>query len=219
MLKACIFDLDGVLVDTAKYHFVAWQRLANQLGVEFTETDNEQLKGLSRDASISYILKKGNIVLAEQDKQHYMAMKNEWYLALVNTMDESEALPNAKELLINLKANNIAIALGSASKNARLILEQTALLPFFDSIVDGTRTTKSKPDPEVFLTAANDLSIHPKEAIVFEDAISGIQAANAGGFLSLGIGEPTVLTEAVWVYPNLTSLNFEQLINLYNSKF
>ena len=159
MLKACIFDLDGVLVDTAKYHFIAWQRLANQLNIEFTELDNEQLKGLSRDASITYILNKGNILLSEQDKQDYMAQKNDWYLALVNTMNESESLANAKELLINLKQHNVLIALGSASKNAQLILEKTGLLPYFDSIVDGTRTSKSKPDPEVFLTAAKDLNI------------------------------------------------------------
>jgi beta-phosphoglucomutase len=218
MLKACIFDLDGVLVDTAKYHFIAWQRLANHLNVEFTESDNEQLKGLSRDASITYILNKGNILLSEQDKQNYMAQKNDWYLALVNTMNESESLANAKELLINLKQHNVLIALGSASKNARLILEKTGLLSYFDSIVDGTRTSKSKPDPEVFLTAASDLKINPNEAIVFEDAISGIQAANDGGFLSLGIGEAQVLTQAVWVYQDLTSLNFQVLASLYNSK-
>ena len=218
MLKACIFDLDGVLVDTAKYHFIAWQRLANQLNIEFTESDNEQLKGLSRDASITYILNKGNILLSEEDKQNYMAQKNEWYLALVNTMDASESLPNAKELLIALKQHNVLIALGSASKNAQLILEKTGLLPYFDSIVDGTRTSKSKPDPEVFLTAAKDLNINPNEAIVFEDAISGIQAANDGGFFSLGIGEAQVLTQAVWVYQDLTSLNFQVLASLYNSK-
>ena len=218
MLKACIFDLDGVLVDTAKYHFIAWQRLANHLNIEFTESDNEQLKGLSRDASITYIFNKGNILLSEQDKQDYMAQKNEWYLALVNTMDESESLPNAKELLIALKQHNVLVALGSASKNAQLILEKTGLLPYFDSIVDGTRTSKSKPDPEVFLTAAKDLNIKPNEEIFFEDAISGIQAANDGGFLSLGIGSAQILTQAVWVYEDLTTLNFQTLASLYNSK-
>lgn len=156
--------------------------------------------------------------MSEQDKQDYMAQKNDWYLALVNTMNESESLPNAKELLITLKQHNVMIALGSASKNARLILEKTGLLVYFDSIVDGTRTSKSKPDPEVFLTAAKDLKINPNEAIVFEDAISGIQAANDGGFLSLGIGLPQVLTQAVWVYQDLTSLNFQTIESLYNSK-
>src|SRR5574343_1633177 len=130
-MKACIFDLDGVLVDTAKYHFIAWQRLANNLQVDFTEHDNEQLKGLSRDASLDYILKKGKITASSSEKEVWKEQKNNWYLELVNTMQEDEVLPNCKELLGDLKSNGVKIGLGSASKNAALILSRVKIKHFF----------------------------------------------------------------------------------------
>ena len=149
-MKACIFDLDGVLVDTAKYHFIAWSNLAQKLGLDFLEHDNEQLKGLSRDASLDYILLKGNINSTQEQREQWKEEKNNEYLALVMQMKEDEALPNAKELLQELKNHNIKIALGSASKNAELILDRVNIKHYFDAIIDGTKTSRSKPDPEVF---------------------------------------------------------------------
>ncbi len=213
-MKACIFDLDGVLVDTAKYHFIAWQRLANNLQVEFTEHDNEQLKGLSRDASLEYILKKGKISASSSEKEVWKEQKNNWYLELVNTMQADEVLPNCKELLNDLKSKGLKIGLGSASKNAALILTRVNIKDYFDVIIDGTVTSKSKPDPEVFLLGAKALGLQPSECIVFEDAINGVKAAKAGGFKTIGIGEKDVLTEADLVFPDLRSLNYEVLKSL-----
>lgn len=217
-MKACIFDLDGVLVDTAKYHFIAWKRLANDLGVDFTEHDNEQLKGLSRDASLDYILLKGKINATASEREVWKELKNNWYLELVNTMPEDEVLPNCKQLLAELKNNNVKIGLGSASKNAKLILDRVNIYKYFDVIIDGTKTSKSKPDPEVFLLGAQGLECLPSECIVFEDAISGVKAAKTGGFFAIGIGEPDVLVEADLVYPNLSELNYNTLLKIFTEK-
>ncbi len=214
LVKACIFDLDGVLVDTAKYHFIAWRRLANELGVDFNEHDNEQLKGLSRDASLDVILKKGNVSGTQQERQEWMDKKNTWYLELVHQMKEDETLPNAKELLNQLKSAGIGIALGSASKNAPLILERVGIAHLFDSIIDGTKTSKSKPDPEVFLLGASEMGFEPSDCIVFEDALSGVQAAKSGGFFAVGIGSPEVLTQADVVFPDLSEITVENLMSL-----
>jgi len=217
-MKACIFDLDGVLVDTAKYHFIAWKRLANELGVEFTEHDNEQLKGLSRDSSLDYILNKASISATLSEREVWKERKNNWYLELVNQMPEDEVLPNCKELLSELKHHQVKIALGSASKNAKLILDRVNITKYFDAIIDGTKTSKSKPDPEVFLLGAKELNCKPEECIVFEDAISGLRAAKSGGFYAIGIGEPEVLSEADIVFPNLLTLNYEQLLKIFRGE-
>ncbi len=215
-MKGVIFDLDGVLVDTAKYHFIAWRKLAEKLGVSFNELDNEQLKGLSRLSSIQFILEKGKLELPEKEVLELMDLKNNWYLELVNHMQIDEVLPNSRALLEDLKNNKIKIALGSASKNAQLILKKTRLLDYFDSVVDGTRTQHSKPNPEVFLKAADDLQLQPADCIVFEDAISGIEAANSGGFFSIGIGELSVLNQAKIVYPSLVGLSYHSLLQLFS---
>lgn len=214
-MKACIFDLDGVLVDTAKYHFIAWQRLASKLGVDFREHDNEQLKGLSRDASLAYILNKGKITASVSEREVWKEQKNNWYLELVNSMPEDEVLPNCKELLNDLKRNDIKIGLGSASKNAKLILDRVNITHYFDTIIDGTVTSKSKPDPEVFLLGAKALMLEPNECIVFEDALSGVKAAKLGGFTTIGIGDKAVLTEADVVVPSLVGLNYEELKKIF----
>jgi beta-phosphoglucomutase len=214
-MKACIFDLDGVLVDTAKYHFVAWRRLAGTLGVNFTEHDNEQLKGLSRDASLDYILKKGKIAATTSEREVWKEQKNDWYLELVQSMPEEEVLPNCKELLQDLKLNNVKIALGSASKNAKLILDRVKISHYFDAIIDGTVTSKSKPDPEVFLLGAKALLCDVSECIVFEDALNGIKAAKTGGFFTIGIGEQEMLKEADIVFQDLTTLNYSELNKIF----
>lgn len=214
-MKACIFDLDGVLVDTAKYHFIAWKRLAGDLGVDFTEHDNEQLKGLSRDASLDYILSKGNITASVSEREIWKELKNNWYLELVSTMPQDEVLPNCKELLQDLKNNQIKIALGSASKNAKLILDRVNITHYFDAIIDGTVTSKSKPDPEVFLLGAKAMNCSISDCMVFEDALNGVKAAKTGGFFTVGIGEQEVLAEANIVLPDLTKLNYKELHKIF----
>lgn len=213
-LKACLFDLDGVLVDTARYHFVAWKRLSESLGVPFTEHDNEQLKGVSRVDSLAYIIRKGNLHLDDTTKQQLMDTKNNWYLELVNTMHPDELLPNVRNFLAELKSAGILIGLGSSSKNAQMILDKTGITPFFDTVVDGRHTTYSKPHPEVFLTGAHNLGVLPSQTIVFEDASSGIEAALAGGFFAIGLGEPEVLGKAHAVIPSLETFSLKQLVSL-----
>ena len=197
--KAFIFDLDGVIVDTAKYHFLAWRNLANELGFEFTEEHNELLKGVSRIRSLEILLSLGNVQLSEEKKQHYLVKKNTEYLGYVNQMNSDEILPGISELLDYLDVNKIKYALGSASKNAPLILEKVGLLNRFTAIVDGNDVSKAKPDPEVFLIGAQKLQMQPENCIVVEDAIAGVEAANAANMVSIGIGDAKLLNKATYV--------------------
>lgn len=213
-IKACLFDLDGVLVDTAKYHYLAWKRLAESINVLFTEHDNEQLKGVSRVQSLEYILQKQNIILTAFQKEELMNTKNNWYLDLVATMSPKELLPNVQEFLAELKANKILIGLGSSSKNAQMILDKTGITKFFDTVVDGRHTTHSKPHPEVFLMGAKQLQVLPSQTVVFEDAVSGIAAAIAGGFYAIGLGDKQILNQANMVIPSLEKFNYTQLQSL-----
>lgn len=214
--KGFIFDLDGVIVDTAKYHFLAWKKLANDLGIDFTEEENEQLKGVSRVKSLEKILAWGNKTLSEKDFKAQMAKKNEDYLDHIAKMDESEILPDVPKILNYLSENNQPISLGSASKNARTILERVNLKEKFDAIVDGNDVTKAKPDPEVFLIAAKLLDIEPEDCIVFEDSVAGVEAANVANMTSIGIGSENVLGHAKYVFKDFTEISedfIEQLIN------
>ena len=194
--KAFIFDLDGVIVDTAKFHFLAWKKLADSLNINFTHEINEQLKGVSRVRSLEIILSQGNVHASQEDKNNWLVQKNEDYLAFVHQMDKSEILPRVEEVLQFLKTNNQYVVLGSASKNARPILEKVNILHYFDALVDGNDVTNAKPDPEVFLQGANQVQVAYKDAIVFEDSVAGIQAANVAGMTSVGIGEKEVLHES-----------------------
>ena len=214
--KAFIFDLDGVIVDTAKYHFLAWQKLASQLGIEFTPEHNEQLKGVSRVRSLDIILGIGNYEASQEDKNKWLIQKNEDYLSYLVDMDESEILPGVIPVLQFLKQNNQAIALGSASKNARPILEKTGIIDYFDAIVDGNDVSNAKPDPEVFLNAAKALSIANEDSIVFEDSVAGVQAANIAKMTSIGIGEETVLHEAQYIFKDFTFIDVSFLEALIN---
>jgi beta-phosphoglucomutase len=207
--KIFIFDLDGVIVDTAKYHFIAWQKIASQLGIEFTLEHNEKLKGVSRVRSLELILELGKIEAAQEDKNKWLIQKNENYLSYLVDMDESELLPGILPILKYLKANNQKIALGSASKNARPILEKTGILHYFDAIVDGNDVSNAKPDPEVFIQAAKLLGIKNENAIVFEDSVAGIQAANSAKMTSVGIGNKEILHEADFVFEDFTSITIE----------
>ena len=214
--KAFIFDLDGVIVDTAKYHYLAWQKIANQLGIEFTPEHNEELKGVSRVRSLEIILQLGKIEASQEDKDKWLTQKNEDYLSYLVDMDNSELLPGVLPVLRYLKERKQLIALGSASKNARPILEKTGIIHYFDAIVDGNDVSNAKPDPEVFLRAAELLNTAPENAIVFEDSVAGIQAANIANMTSVGIGEAKILHEADYIFPDFTHIetNFiETLVN------
>tara|TARA_R110002073_G_scaffold14554_3_gene59389 strand:- start:19266 stop:19940 length:675 start_codon:yes stop_codon:yes gene_type:complete len=207
--KGYIFDLDGVIVDTAKYHFYAWQKLAKTVGVDFTEKQNEQLKGISRIRSLEKILEWGGITLSEEKFIELMTKKNNDYLNYVNKMNESEILPDVTKILEHLESKNQPIALGSASKNARAILQKVNLYDYFDAIVDGTNVTKAKPDPEVFLNAAKFLNVAPAHCIVFEDSVAGVQAANIAGMISIGIGDKNVLSEADFIFKDFTEISLD----------
>lgn len=213
-IKACLFDLDGVLVDTAKYHFIAWRRLAEELGFTFTEEDNERLKGVSRMASLDILLEIGGIRLEEEAKLALAARKNEWYVEYISRMNDSEILPGALSFLRELRESGIRVALGSASKNAMIILNNTGLTPYFDAIIDGTKTSSAKPDPEVFLLGAQEVDAAPDECVVFEDAEAGIEAARRAGMRSVGIGSPVQLGQANLVVSSLEGFTVHRLKEL-----
>lgn len=214
--KAFIFDLDGVIVDTAKFHFLAWKKLADSLNINFTHEINEQLKGVSRVRSLEIILSQGNVQASQEDKNNWLVQKNEDYLAFVHQMDKSEILPRVEEVLQFLKTNNQYIVFGSASKNARPILEKVNILHYFDALVDGNDVTNAKPDPEVFLQGANQVQVAYKDAIVFEDSVAGIQAANVAGMTSVGIGEKEVLHESDFCFRDFTEMSNDFIMQLIN---
>ena len=214
--KCFIFDLDGVIVDTAKYHYLAWQKLAQQLGIDFTPEHNEKLKGVSRVRSLEIILALGNITALQEDKEIWLKQKNDEYLSYLVTMDESEVLPGVLPVLEFLKENNQKIVLGSASKNAKPILEKAKVINFFDAVVDGNDVSNAKPDPEVFLQGAKKVQFPPEKCIVFEDAVAGIQAANSAGMTSVGIGEENILHEANFVFSDFTFIDLNFIQNLIN---
>ena len=212
--KGFIFDLDGVIVDTAKYHFLAWKKLATSIGVDFTEEQNEQLKGVSRVKSLEKILTWGNKSISEEEFMELMGLKNDDYLSYINKMDETEILSDVPKILDFLIASKQPIALGSASKNARTILEKVNLRTKFNAIVDGNNVKKAKPNPEVFVKAAELLQINPKDCVVFEDSLAGIQAANVAGMISIGIGNKEVLQKADYVFNDFTEIDIDFMKSL-----
>lgn len=189
MIKGIIFDLDGVLVSTDEMHYQAWKRLADELGItKFCREDNERQRGVSRMASLEVVLEKSENVYSEDEKIALAETKNDYYLELLENMDDSAVLEGVKKSLEELKIRGLLLAVGSASKNAPAILEKTGLIPYLDKISCGLDTTKSKPDPEVFLVAANKLGLAPEECLVVEDSKAGIEAAAAGNMKSLAVG-------------------------------
>lgn len=212
-IQGFIFDLDGVLVDTAKYHYLAWKKLANILGIEFTKQHNEQLKGVSRMTSLNILLEIGNIKLTDEEKKQYANQKNNWYREFILKMNPSEILPGVIDFLKKTKEKNIKIALGSASKNAQTILKQLHITQYFDSIIDGTNVIKAKPNPEVFLKGAEALKIKPNECIVFEDAVAGIKAAKNANMYAIGVGNPEILKEADRVINGFINLTPDQVLS------
>jgi beta-phosphoglucomutase len=215
-LKACLFDLDGVIVDTAKYHYLAWKRLADELGFDFTEHHNERLKGVSRVRSLEILLEIGGISRSEEEKAIMATRKNEWYVEYIKAMDASEILPGVTEFLATLKANGIKIALGSASKNAGMILTNIGMMDTFDAIIDGNKTSEAKPDPEVFLLGAEALGVAAEECVVFEDAEAGVEAAIRAHMHVIGIGSSEQLAAADFTIKQFTELTLKQVQDLFN---
>lgn len=214
--KAIIFDLDGVIVDTAKFHFLAWKNLAEELGIHFNKKQNEQLKGVSRVESLKKILSWGKKSISKEKFEKMLHQKNEEYLSFVYKMDKSEILPGVLTRLDYLKSEGYPIALGSASKNAKTILERVNLLSYFDVIIDGNEVSKAKPNPEVFLKAAHLLGVKASDAVVFEDAIAGIEAANAAEMISVGIGNKDILKAADFIFDDFTQITnqkFEEIMH------
>ncbi|CAI8165631.1 MAG: Beta-phosphoglucomutase [Cryomorphaceae bacterium] len=193
MIKGFLFDLDGVIVDTAVFHFQAWRRLAQKLGGDFTEEQNEQLKGVSRVDSLKKIIEWTGATVSDEEFQTLMVEKNKWYLELVQGLGPQDALPGALDFLQTAYDQGVKIALGSASKNAPMILEKLGITPLFTAIIDGNNVVNGKPHPEVFLKGAEALGLEPSECVVFEDSIAGVQAAKTGGMSSVGIGDAETL--------------------------
>lgn len=210
---AFLFDLDGVIVDTAIYHYKAWKRLANELGFDIDEEFNEKLKGISRIDSLMLILQHGNLKLSETEIQAFATKKNEWYLEYISQMTSEDILPGVRAFFDDFKKYGIKCALGSASKNAPIILEKIGLLAYFDAIVDGNSVSKSKPDPEVFLLGAKLLGVENQQCVVFEDAIAGVAAAKSANMKAVGIGDVSVLTNADIVFPTFEGVTTAALLD------
>jgi len=211
MIEACIFDLDGVVVDTAKYHFIAWRALARELGFDFTLADNERLKGVSRMQSLDILLEIGGKQFTQSEKIAMAEKKNTLYVSYIEKMSPEETLPGVEKFLQELRKRGIKTALGSASKNAPLILERIGLAGWFDVIVDGNSISEAKPNPEVFLKGAEKLGVMPEHCVVFEDAIAGVEAARNANMYCVGIGEPQNLGLADLVIPGFNEFTVEKL--------
>jgi beta-phosphoglucomutase len=211
MIKACIFDLDGVIVDTAHYHFVAWQRLAKELGITFTEKENERLKGVSRMRSLEIILEIGGIELSEEEKEKLALRKNGWFVEYINAIKPEEVFSGVPELLQSIRSKGIKVGLASSSKNADTVLRLLGIGNMFDAIVDGTMIVNTKPDPEIFLLAARKLGVVPSDCVVFEDAEAGVEAAIAAGMKCVGVGLPGQLSTANEVVRNTADFQLADL--------
>ena len=191
MIEAVIFDLDGVIVTTDNFHYLAWKKIADKENIYFDEKINNRLRGVSRKESLEIILEKANKEYTKIEKNILIEEKNKYYVNLLSSLTSKDILSNIEILLKKLNANNIKVAIGSSSKNTKLILKQIGLLDSFDAISDGNDINKSKPDPEVFLVAAKKLNIKPDNCMVIEDAVAGIKAAKNAGMFAIGIGDAT----------------------------
>src|SRR5258708_24257841 len=214
MIEAVIFELDVVLVDTAHYHFIAWKRVANELGVHFNEQENEQLKGVSRMRSLEIILELGNLRLNQEEMERLATKKNKWFVEYINAMKADEIFPGVKELIQDLRAVRIKVALASSSKNADTVLNLLNIRNLFDTIVDGAMITHTKPDPEIFLLAAKKLNIPTSKCLVFEDAEAGVEAAVAAGMRCVGVGSPQQLAKADFVVSKTADFTIQKIKNI-----
>ena len=214
--KACIFDLDGVIVDTARYHYYSWVTLCKTFGFEFSEKDNEHLKGVNREQSLEIILNMAGKSRTPEEKSKMRDLKNQWFLKYVDQMTSKDVLPGIKSFLMEIQNFGLKIALASASKNAITILKQIQLSPLFDAMVDGNHVIKGKPDPEVFLRACRLIDVKPHDCLVFEDSRKGIIAAKSAGMKTVGIGDPVILNNSDVVIPGFENLTWPGLIKRLN---
>lgn len=209
-LKAFIFDLDGVITDTAEYHYLAWKRLADEENIPFSREENEKLRGVSRRASLELILK--NRRLSEEKIQEMMDRKNGYYRTYLENISTKDLLPGALSLLRKLQSSQIRLALASASKNARQVVERLGIAPYFEVIADGNSVRKTKPAPDLFLYTAEKLKLPPEACLVVEDAQAGIAAARAAGMATIGIGPAERVGSADYVYPSVAEVRLEEII-------
>lgn len=211
-IKAFIFDLDGVIVDTAVYHFQSWKQLAAQHNFQIPESLHEDLKGLGRMESLEKVLVYYDNEPSQAQKVEMARVKNDMYLDNISHISEGDTLPGVGAFLRKAKASGLKLAIGSGSKNARPILERLGITDMFDAICDGTNITRSKPDPEIFQCACRSLGVDPEHAVVFEDATSGIEAARECGTFTVGIGSADILGEADLVMPSLNNVEPEDIL-------
>lgn len=214
MISCFIFDLDGVIVNTSVHHFRAWQQIADRLGIQFSENDNQKLKGISREDSLKTLLEIGNQKISDTEFIKLLDLKNSIYLNLINGLDETAILPSVKEKLNFLKTSGYKIALASSSKNAKTVLNRIGLNDYFDVMIDGNRISKPKPDPEIFLTAAKLANSRTQNCAVFEDAFAGISAAKDAGMLAIGIGNKEILHNSDYVFENFGQISNQFLESL-----
>jgi beta-phosphoglucomutase len=214
MIKGFIFDLDGVLTDTAEYHYRGWKRLADEFGLPFTREDNEALRGIPRRASLLMILKEHQV--AEEQILEMMERKNRYYLEFIREITPHDLLPGARELLEEIRAAGLKSALGSASKNAREVVRRLGIADLLDALSDGASVERQKPAPDLFLHAADQLGLQPGQCVVVEDAAAGIEAARGGGFRSIGLGPHERVGRADLILPDLNGVHLLDLLNQLN---
>ena len=211
--RAALFDLDGVLVDSARLHFVAWKRIADELGIGFTEHDNEALKGVDRMGSLDLILALGGRMLGDTDRAAAADRKNGYYVEALATMGRDDILPGAEALVAQARAAGLKLAVASASRNAIAVLERVGLLGAFDHVADAGKVARSKPAPDIFLACADALNIAPARCVGFEDAAAGVTAINAAGMTSVGIGDPVILGEAKFVFSSTAAVDLDRVLS------
>lgn len=213
MIKAVIFDLDGVIVSTDEFHYQGWQRLADEEGIFFDRKTNERLRGVSRSESLEIILEKADRNYSREEKSKMAEIKNSYYRDLLRTLTPDDVFPGVKEMLKALKDRGIKIAIGSSSKNTPIILQKIGMETSFDAVSDGNQIKKSKPDPEVFLLAASKLQIPPGQCLVVEDADAGVEAAINAGMKCLAVGSASTHPKAHLRANNLNEITVEQILN------
>lgn len=210
-IDAVIFDLDGVITDTAEYHYLAWKALADELGVPFDREFNEQLKGISRTDSLEMILEKGNKTLSEEEKEKYAAKKNEHYKTYIEQITPKDLLPGVREFMEEIQADGIKMGLASASKNAQAVIERLEITDLLDTVVDASQVKKGKPHPEVFLKAADQLGVDPQRCVGVEDAQAGVTAIKKANMYAVGVGDANTLAEADWIVHDTSLLTLDEL--------
>ncbi|UQD51126.1 beta-phosphoglucomutase [Bacillus methanolicus] len=217
-LQAVIFDLDGVITDTAEYHYLAWKALAEDLGISFTREFNEELKGVSRMDSLEKILARSGKQqdFSNEEKEKLADQKNRHYLTLIKNITPSDILPGVKEFISDLKTRGIKLGLASASKNAFQVMELLGIKDQFDAIVDAREIKKGKPDPEIFLAAGKLLHVEPDECIGIEDASAGVESIKRAGMFAVAIGAKENFPEADLVFSSTAELSFENILEIYN---